>query len=70
MKFHNFNVAENESSGIRIQFDVDDIRGSSTVVEAFEAGKDFDEGRTVEGIVGVVEVATKIYSWIKAGKNK
>lgn len=69
LKFFKFDIAKIEDDEIKISFDVKFLKGVDQIVEAFNAGKAMIEGKFVDGALGVINLFSTIYSWIKAGKK-
>lgn len=69
LKFYKFDMVKVDEDEIKISFDIKFLKGVDQIVKAFEAGKSMLEGKLFDGVLGLVQLATTMYSFIKAGKK-
>jgi len=69
LKFFEFDVIKFGDDGVAISFKVAGLQGVDAIIQAFQSGKVLVENKLYDGIMGFINVATIIYSWIKAGKK-
>lgn len=68
LKFYKFDIEKADTDEITIKFNVKFLKGVDTIVKAFTAGKEIIEGKLASGLMGFINIAGSIYSFIKAGK--
>lgn len=69
LKFYKFDMVKVDEDEIKISFDIKFLKGVDQIVKAFEAGKTMLEGKLFDGVLGLVQLATTMYSFIKVGKK-
>ena len=69
LKFYKFNMEKVSDDEVKISFDIKFLKGVDKIVAAFQAGKDMLEGKLFDGVMGLIQLATTMYSFIKIGKK-
>ena len=69
LKFYKFDMVKVDEDEIKISFDIKFLKGVDQIIQAFNAGKTMLEGKLFDGVLGLVQLANTMYSFIKVGKK-
>ena len=69
LKFYKFDMVKVDEDEIKISFDIKFLKGVDLVGRRIIKNKTMLEGKLFDGVLGLVQLATTMYSFIKAGKK-